>query len=289
MLVNFKNKHPLAFCLVTAVFSIASLLIVTISSALVLGVVSVFTGTEALITDEYIITFIAEGITAVILILFATASGTISTFKQKTSGAMHAIIVSLYPLIFIAYVAVAMLVDSLTNGYALKPFISIIFFILAMIGIGFYEEFVFRGIIARTLLLHYGTNTKGAWKAAIVSGVLFGSVHIVNAIGLPLFGVLIQTVVAIVLGILFAAIYFRTGNLWICVILHTAINTASLLQGGLYDVGGMDEMISSFTLINLLPAVTYFIPVPFLMRKSKNHEIQEQFGEPLNEQPIEQY
>ncbi len=280
-LVKFKTAQPIAFCVIAGVVSLCSLLLASIFLDLILTNIPNLSQNAPLLFDDYILTFIAETLTAIIMITFAYKTATQSALFQRMSSIGHAFQVAAYPTTLIAFIAIAMIAESITMGYALNPAINIFFYILAMLSIGFLEEFVFRGIIAKTLLLHYGTSTKGTWIAAIISGVIFGFAHIINAIGLPLFGVLVQITVAIVLGILFAAIYYRTGNLWICVLLHAGINAASLLQGGFYNVGNMQELISSYTLLNLLPCVTYFIPVPFLLRKSKNFEVGYWFDEHL--------
>ena len=76
---------------------------------------------------------------------------------------------------------------------------------------------------AQTLLERYGTARAGVWKACLVSGVLFGAAHLSNLLGSEAFGVLMQCVFAASLGVMLAAIYFRTGNLWVTVFLHLSL------------------------------------------------------------------
>ena len=116
------------------------------------------------------------------------------------------------------------------------------------------------------------------WKATVLSGVLFGAVHVVNLIGSAPLGVVVQMTVASVLGMLLAAIYFRTGNLWVTIIIHAYMDYASLLNTGLF-VGSsagdsVADAISNYSLVNLAPVLTYGIPVLFLLRKKKLPEIQ---------------
>ena len=136
------------------------------------------------------------------------------------------------------------------------------------------EELVFRGIIAQTLLERYGTARAGVWKACLVSGVLFGAAHLSNLLGSEAFGVLMQCVFAASLGVMLAAIYFRTGNLWVTVFLHSTMDIASMLIGGLYGTTSVAESVSGYDASRLLSVAVYLIPTLFLLRKKKLPEVQ---------------
>jgi membrane protease YdiL (CAAX protease family) len=86
---------------------------------------------------------------------------------------------------------------------------------MALVGVvvqTFAEEFVFRGYLTQGLLL----ALKKPAPAAIVSGLLFGSVHIPN--GVP------QALNATVFGIVCALIAIRTGGIAFTYGLHIANN-----------------------------------------------------------------
>ncbi|HWU54319.1 MAG TPA: CPBP family intramembrane glutamic endopeptidase [Rhizomicrobium sp.] len=87
--------------------------------------------------------------------------------------------------------------------------------VVAFIGIliqTFAEEFIFRGYMTQGLLL----LLKQPLPAAIVSGLLFGSLHIAN--GIP------QALNATVFGIVCALIAIRTGGIALTFGLHLANN-----------------------------------------------------------------
>lgn len=83
------------------------------------------------------------------------------------------------------------------------------------------------------------------------------------------------------LGVLFAAIYFRTGNLWVLVFLHGAQDAASLLAGGLYGTENMSTAVSSYDSTMLLSVLVYLIPTFFLLRKKKIGEVGLYFGKDI--------
>ena len=67
----------------------------------------------------------------------------------------------------------------------------------------------------------------------LLSGVIFGLMHITNAIAQPLPQVLLQMCYSIVVGITFAAIYIRSGDLVSIIIAHSAIDiTNRIFTGG---------------------------------------------------------
>ena len=107
-----------------------------------------------------------------------------------------------------------------------------------------------------------------------MSGVLFGAAHLTNILSSAPFGVLMQCVFAASLGTLFAAIYFRTGNLWVTVFLHGAMDISSMLIGGLYGTTTVAEAVSGYDASMLLSVLLYLIPTAFLLRRKKLPEVQ---------------
>ena len=119
----------------------------------------------------------------------------------------------MYPLVLIGYSLYTKLMFGMPEDGQLQPAFSIFSFFLSMALVGVAEEFIFRGVIAQSLLERFGTGRAGVWKACLLSGLLFGAAHLTNLLSSAPFGVLMQCVFAASLGTLFAAIYFRTGNL----------------------------------------------------------------------------
>ena len=76
------------------------------------------------------------------------------------------------------------------------------------------EELVFRGVVFCALLKGWQQKRYGRLGAVVVSGVLFGLVHLVNLAGNPaaVFEVLEQVGYSTLIGILLAAAVLRTGG-----------------------------------------------------------------------------
>jgi membrane protease YdiL (CAAX protease family) len=81
------------------------------------------------------------------------------------------------------------------------------------------EEFLFRGYIFTAL-----RNWRGVWPAAVITGLLFGGVHVGSAPAvdlIPLAG----------LGFVLCLLYRATGSLYPCIVVHSLNN--SIAFGGL--------------------------------------------------------
>ena len=87
------------------------------------------------------------------------------------------------------------------------------------------EELCFRGVILNRL-----AAWTPKWVAVVVSGILFGIIHM-N---------LFQGLYAGVVGILLGWAYIRTRNLWVPIIGHIAFNSINLLLIEYLEATGMD-------------------------------------------------
>ncbi|MGB1582298.1 MAG: lysostaphin resistance A-like protein [Solirubrobacterales bacterium] len=94
------------------------------------------------------------------------------------------------------------------------------FAVLVAVVAPFAEEIFYRGMVFRAL-----ANGVGVWLAAIISGVLFGAVHINSLDG----DRLLQVVPLGLLGILFAILYVWAGTLYAPIALHATNNALAVL------------------------------------------------------------
>ena len=273
MLKRLRAAHPLLYCILAEVLFLGTLFVTSFVLTIGLGLA----GADFSQLDDYMLGSLQEAIGVAVVVLLLKRTGRVSLLRRHGSGFLNGLLVGMYPLFFIGYSAFG----SLTYGRPdrpLQPLPHILFFMLNMALVGVAEEFVFRGIIAQTLLEHYGTSRAGVWKACLLSGLLFGAAHLTNLFGSAPFGVLMQCVFAASLGTLFAAIYFRTGNLWVTVFLHGAMDISSMLVGGLYGTTTVAESVSSYDASMLLSVLIYLIPTVFLLRKKKLPEVQLYWG-----------
>lgn len=274
MLKRLRRAHPVGYCLLTEVVFLAVLMVVPVLLVLLLAML----GVDLTRVDDYFLSAIQELLGALVAVFFLKKTDNLGLLRRRGSGFFNGLLVGMYPLVLIGYSLYTKLMFGMPEDGQLQPAFSIFSFFLSMALVGVAEEFIFRGVIAQSLLERFGTGRAGVWKACLLSGLLFGAAHLTNLLSSAPFGVLMQCVFAASLGTLFAAIYFRTGNLWVTVFLHGAMDIASMLVGGLYGTEDVAESISGYDASMMLSILIYLIPTLFLLRKKKIGEVALYFG-----------
>lgn len=151
----------------------------------------------------------------------------------------------------------------------------IFYFVAAMFLIGFNEELVFRGIILNLFLDRFGNSKKGILTATVLSSAIFGAVHLTNIFsGVSVGSAIVQSIQAALLGGLLAAIYLRSGNIWIVITAHALTDFASMLSSGIYGMGNAIDSINQLSWINFIMLPVFLIPVLILFRRSKLQELE---------------
>ena len=270
MLKRLRAAHPILYCILSEVLFLGSMVVFSLLATIGLAAA----GADFDAMDGYLLGSVQEAVGLAVALLLLARTGRLDLLHRRGCGFLNGMLVGMYPLFFIGYTTVGTLAFDRPD----TPLPRILTFMLNMILVGVAEELVFRGIIAQTLLERYGTARAGVWKACLVSGVLFGAAHLSNLLGSAPFGVLMQCVFAASLGVMLAAIYFRTGNVWVTVFLHSAMDIAAMLIGGLYGTTSVAESVSGYDASRLLSVAVYLIPTMFLLRKKKLPEVQLYWG-----------
>jgi membrane protease YdiL (CAAX protease family) len=78
-----------------------------------------------------------------------------------------------------------------------------------------FEEVLFRGVVLYALVSLWGATRKGVLKAVIVSALLFGAIHALNAISGDPSEALGQIAIALFESVWLAAIVLRWGSIWL--------------------------------------------------------------------------
>ena len=273
MLKRLRGAHPMLYCLVAEVLFLGMLFVASLLSLLLI----LFVVRDIDAVDDYMLTFMQEAAGVLVAWLFLARTGKSGLLRRRGSGFFNGLLVGLYPIALIGYNAYDTLLFGRPEGDML-PAWHVVWFLIGMTSVGVAEEFLFRGVIAQTLLEHFGTSRAGVWKACLLSGLYFGAAHLTNLTGSAPLGVLMQCVFAASLGTLLAAVYFRTGNIWVTVFIHAAMDITSMLIGGLYGTQTVADSISTYDITMLTSIAVYLIPTAFLLRKKKLSEVELYFG-----------
>ena len=139
---------------------------------------------------------------------------------------------------------------------------------------GIFEEVAFRGLIISNSMRTVNSY-KGIVLVLISTSVSFGLVHFMNILaGADVNQTITQVCYAIGLGCIFAAAYLRTGNLWVTVIAHSAIDTSAFLTKGLQQASGvLTESTSQIDWTMVSMGIAFAIIGLFFIRPSKKGEI----------------
>lgn len=269
---EFAKKYTIIYCILAEIIVLGTMTLAGILIGSLLGVFDV---------DMYVLQALQELIGALLAFVAIKVSGCGDVLTKRGIGFGKGLLVGGY-FLFLGVYSMIVYIAMYDGDRTLRPWYLIAVFVICMVLVGITEELLCRGVLAELLLRHYGATRQGVWKAVIVSGVLFGMAHLSNLMGAEPVGVLVQCVVAAMMGMTFAAIYFRAGNIWVTVALHAFVDVCALITGGLYT-GALAETISGYQPIQLIGVVPYVIVLCVLLRKKK----MDQMLARLNPEPAE--
>jgi membrane protease YdiL (CAAX protease family) len=109
----------------------------------------------------------------------------------------------------------------------------------------FGEELLFRGVIFAVLI------SVPRWQAIFLSGVLFGSMHLIHGVMEGDWGgAFAQMLVTSAAGFLFAAVRDATGSLWLTILLHMLLNL-SIIYSNLEPSAGQATYFAVARIVNV--------------------------------------
>lgn len=208
--------------------------IIIIVFILLLGLYTVYGGIvgsilyNAIFYGKYNSMLISE----IVVILFAIIVVTIRKLWPQINKHKENFLIGIKRGMPILVIAIIMLLvnggEIIVNGHLDIPnFISLV---LVSIAIGIAEEFIFRGWLQNEIMNKYGSTPKGAMITILVSGLLFGLFHLINALsGQDILTTIAQVIQTSAIGILFCSAYYVSKNIWSLVFLHSFYDFSVLL------------------------------------------------------------
>ncbi|MQM73384.1 MAG: CPBP family intramembrane metalloprotease [Eubacteriaceae bacterium] len=114
------------------------------------------------------------------------------------------------------------------NLAALTPQ-KLILTVLFGVSVGLFEETFFRVGLVAQLRVRFADSCRGAWCTVLIGAGLFAALHMMNAFGQSLAVTAMQVIQAFGTGVLWGAVYWRSGNAVIPVIIHSLTDILILL------------------------------------------------------------
>jgi len=98
-------------------------------------------------------------------------------------------------------------------------------FVLECLSIGLMEELLFRGLLQDTLSKFFENKPHSKIITVIATSAAFGIIHIFNLFAGAGFGAtVLQVGYSFLIGAMLSAVIMKTGNIWLCVVIHAAFD-----------------------------------------------------------------
>lgn len=187
--------------------------------------------------------------------------------------------------IFAVISAIGIVVDSMSKNEAISY--SLITFVnISIVGlfVGIVEEFTFRGLIFGGILQKLGNSKKSVILAAVISGLLFGVLHVLGSILAgeittiqAVITATLKTLQCAIFGVVLAFIYFKTRNLFVVAALHSLDDFILFVVGSLEKQEAGNYVATDGNITGYVIAYGLFtvILIPNLVRCIKDFKAEE--------------
>ena len=179
--------------------------------------------------DETQLFCVGEIASGLVALLFICALGGLFYVKPSLRGMGYGFkmlkIILIMDVILLVISVVEIFIDPTYKGPPSSWFVNLVVSALLCLGIGMFEEGVFRGLLLQGLLARMGTNKKGIVAAILISSLLFGFAHVVPEAGAQftvdyIAQMVLKTLQTGMLGVILAVVVIKTHSLWPAIVLH---------------------------------------------------------------------
>lgn len=128
------------------------------------------------------------------------------------------------------YLAPMVFISLVNLGFGIHvnyPWQQTALIVIAMLGVGFSEEILFRGFLMQALM------AKGAEVAIVVPSLAFGLIHYVNLLGgADVVTTTLQALYAVSFALMCSMFVYRTGNIIPCMLCHGITDVTGIFMPG---------------------------------------------------------
>lgn len=151
-----------------------------------------------------------------------------------------------------------------------------------MAGIG--EEMNIR-VLPISVMMRDWMDEKHIPFITYSTSAAFGLIHLVNLLsGAPIDGTIVQIVAAFGIGVIFAAIYLRTGNILYCIFIHTVTDILCVMVVGTTEEGIIQSVSTYDMVTSIIIGILGTVLGTYLIRKSVRSKIVEVWKERWNQE-----
>ena len=210
---------------------------------------------SSLLHGKYVVYSVSEFVVCLCAVILLFIRKKLYIFKKNKVSFKDSLKLCLPVVILSLLVFLANFTELVISDININNLLSLIVYTIL---IGLFEEIFFRGIIENELLENYSSTKKEVLISIIISGSIFGAVHLTNLlVGQDLLTTLMQFVQTTAIGILFGTIYYKTKNIWSLVFLHGFYDFAVLLSEAnlVTSCGYVENVPISLTIYSLVSSL----------------------------------
>lgn len=238
MKIKNSKKNSILFTIIMVVvfFLITEFLIWGYGSSILLTAISKYPKGELVITEA-----VLASLVLIVMLLFRNGYVFTQKHEKLTKG-----------LFYGSYFLIGASVFIFVYKAGLKEGLAVLNLAVGCFLVGVSEELLCRGWLLNEFLEKFGNTKKGVWYSIIVSGGIFGILHLGNVLtGQTWSTTIVQALTAMAAGIFFGIIYYKTKNIWSVILLH-ALWDFSLLLSEIIPIKSETVVLSSFSIIGLV-------------------------------------
>ena len=231
---RFSNDHPLFFVLICIVL----FMLTFYGSHVILAEVGCYDGVAH---ECFVAIFFAALAAAVVGPIRFSREGVEYTLRKS----MYFILLTGGLLAFCMYILLVTGTFPVEKGW----FFRVLYFGIYLLAVGVFEEFLNRVLITGALVRKFGNTSKGFMCAVTAASFFFGLMHVFPDIVTgnikdlsTILQALFKTADVTIVGLLMTALYYRTHNIWGCVLAHVLADLAGFMYIALTDL----PMINSY-------------------------------------------
>jgi membrane protease YdiL (CAAX protease family) len=259
---KFMSSHPILIVCLTFVIGVAGILFLPNG-------------------DTYLSRLPARVILSIIMLAIMVAVGGWQVIRPSGRGIGYAVAAFVIPLLItLATVVYASIRIGAGRASFAPDWVSVCLIgIVYAFFVGLFEETMFRGVLLNGILAKTKGKRLGIFAAVVIVSILFGFMHIIDVFigGVPNWAAFLSAATRVfntaASGMLFAAIYLKTQNIWAVVTVH-GLNDAFAFIGdslidsnSVYALPALDDAIAMTSKIQpALSAVMVVIAVVILLR-----------------------
>lgn len=192
---------------------------------------------------------LSEAVLAALVLILMLLFKNSYVFTQPSEKFSKGLFYGLYYIIIASFITFSsfMAVAFKFNGYSLLN----LFVGCFLIGVA--EEFLCRGWLLNEFLERYGDSKKGVWYSIIISGIIFGLMHLgnISSFGQDFPTTISQVITAAGTGIVLGLIYYKTKNIWSVIFIH-GFWDFSLYLSDIIPVKSVTESFSTLSIFSLI-------------------------------------